>query len=73
MGNVRSKAIKRISKNIVINFYDQLSTDFENNKHVVDQVTDVKSKTYRNHIAGYITTLMRQIKENKIQTLEELR
>ncbi|MHA2091978.1 MAG: 30S ribosomal protein S17e [Candidatus Kariarchaeaceae archaeon] len=72
MGNVRSRAIKRISKNIVVNFYDQCSTDFENNKMVVQDVTNVQSKSYRNRIAGYVTTLMKQIKENKIQTLEEL-
>ncbi|MDH5401419.1 MAG: 30S ribosomal protein S17e [Candidatus Heimdallarchaeota archaeon] len=72
MGNVRSRAIKRVAKNIVINFYDQLNIDFENNKHIVENVTNVQSKSYRNRIAGYVTTLMRQIKENKIQTLEEL-
>jgi ribosomal protein S17E len=39
---------------------------------VVQDVTNVQSKSYRNRIAGYVTTLMKQIKENKIQTLEEL-
>jgi small subunit ribosomal protein S17e len=73
MGNVRSRSIKRLSKDIVLNFYDQLSAeDFQQNKHVVGQVTNVQSKSYRNKIAGYVTTLMRQIKEDKIQTLEEL-
>ncbi|MCH8908154.1 MAG: 30S ribosomal protein S17e [Candidatus Heimdallarchaeota archaeon] len=72
MGNVRSRAIKRISKNIVINFYDQASIDFENNKRLVQEITNVQSKSYRNKIAGYVTTLMKQIKDNKIQTLEEL-
>ena len=72
IGNVRSKAIKRISKNIVLKFYDQLSVDFEQNKHIVGAVTNVKSKGFRNRIAGYVTTIMRQIKDNKIQTLEEL-
>lgn len=56
----------------MINFYDQLNVEFENNKYVVENVTNVQSKAYRNKIAGYVTTLMRQIKENKIQTLEEL-
>ena len=72
IGNVRNKQIKRVSKNLVINFYDQLSLDFENNKHVVQTVTNVKGKVQRNRIAGYVTTLMKQIHENKIQTLEEL-
>jgi len=72
MGNVRSRAIKRIAKSIVVDFFDQLTTDFEQNKIRVMQVTNVTSKRTRNRIAGYVTTLMRQIKENKIQTLEEL-
>ncbi|MCE7733364.1 MAG: 30S ribosomal protein S17e [Candidatus Heimdallarchaeota archaeon] len=72
IGNVRSRAIKRISKNIVISFYDQCSIDFESNKHLVASVTNVQSKSYRNKVAGYVTTLMKQIKDNKIQTLEEL-
>lgn len=72
MGNVRSKAIKRISKDIVISFYNILSDDFENNKRVVAEVTNVQSKLLRNKIAGYVTTLMAQIRDNKIQTLEEL-
>ncbi|MCY3411122.1 MAG: 30S ribosomal protein S17e [Candidatus Heimdallarchaeota archaeon] len=72
MGNVRSKAIKRISKDIVISFYDQLTDDFENNKEVVGRVTNVQSKSTRNRIAGYVTTLMAQIRDSKIQTLEEL-
>ncbi|MHA2502292.1 MAG: 30S ribosomal protein S17e [Candidatus Kariarchaeaceae archaeon] len=72
MGNVRSRAIKRISKTIVVNFYDQLTLDFEQNKIRVMQITNVQSKHMRNRIAGYITTLMKQIKEGKIQTLESL-
>lgn len=69
---MRSKAIKRISKDIVISFYNILSDDFENNKRVVAEVTNVQSKLLRNKIAGYVTTLMAQIRDNKIQTLEEL-
>jgi ribosomal protein S17E len=56
----------------VISFYDQCSVDFETNKQLVASVTNVQSKSYRNKVAGYVTTLMNQIKENKIQTLEEL-
>ena len=72
IGNVRSRAIKRIAKSIVVNFYDQLTLDFEENKVRVMQITNASSKKMRNRIAGYVTTLMRQIKEGKIQTLESL-
>ena len=72
IGNIRSRGIKRISKDIVINFYNILGTDFQENKRIVGEVTNVSSKTQRNRIAGYVTTLMAQIRDSKIQTLEEL-
>ncbi len=61
-----------MAKTLVVNFYDQLNLDFENNKGVVQRVTNVSGKHQRNKIAGYVTKLMRQIKEGKIQTLESL-
>ncbi len=72
MGNIRSKQIKRISKQIVVKFQDQLSLDFENNKMVVQQVTNVQSKKMRNFIAGYVTKIMKKMAEGKVQTVEEL-
>ena len=45
---------------------------FENNKKVVAEVTNASSKAIRNKIAGYVTTIMAQIRDSKIQTLEEL-
>lgn len=56
----------------MINFYDKFDLDFQHNKAVVQEVTDVQGKRQRNQIAGYVTRLMRQIKEGKIQTLESL-
>ncbi len=72
MGNIRSKQIKRIAKQIVVNFQDQLSLDFEQNKMVVQTVTNVQSKKMRNFIAGYVTRIMKKIAESKVQTIEEL-
>ncbi len=72
MGNIRSKQIKRIAKQIVVNFQDQLSLDFEQNKMVVQNVTNVQSKKMRNFIAGYVTRIMKKIAESKVQTIEEL-
>jgi len=73
MGSIRSSQIKRISKEIVIGFQDQLSVDdFEQNKRVVQNVTDVSSRHMRNRIAGYITHLMRLLADSKVQTLESL-
>lgn len=72
MGNIRNKQTKRIAKNIVIGFYDQITTDFQDNKRIVEEITNVSSKKMRNKIAGYVTTLYRQVQDGKIQTIEAL-
>lgn len=72
MGNIRTSQIKRISKQIVRDFHDQLNNDFQNNKHIVEEVCSTMSKKMRNQIAGYVTNIMRQFKDQKIQVLEEL-
>jgi small subunit ribosomal protein S17e len=72
MGNIRTSQVKRLSKQIVRDFHDQLNTEFENNKHVVEEVCTAMSKKMRNQIAGYVTRIMRQFKDQKIQVLEEL-
>ena len=72
MGNIRTSQIKRLAKQIVRDFHDQLNTEFENNKHVVEEVCSTMSKKMRNQISGYVTRIMRQFKDQKIQVLEEL-
>lgn len=72
MGNIRTSLVKRLSKQIVRDFHDQLNTDFQNNKMVVEEVCSPMTKKVRNQIAGYVTNIMRQFKDQKIQVLEEL-
>lgn len=38
---------------------DEFTVDFETNKRLVEQYTDVESKKVRNRIAGYIVRLVR--------------
>tara|TARA_B100001778_G_C18577864_1_gene625926 strand:+ start:1480 stop:1629 length:150 start_codon:yes stop_codon:yes gene_type:complete len=35
---------------------DKFTDDFDHNKVMVEQLTDVSSKRLRNRIAGYVTT-----------------
>lgn len=55
MGNVRPAYVKRIARELVERFPNRFSADFEHNKKVVNELTDVKSKRVRNAIAGYVT------------------
>ncbi|RLG49059.1 MAG: 30S ribosomal protein S17e [Thermoproteota archaeon] len=57
MGTVREKAIKRTAYMLVKQYPELWSTDFEHNKRVLSQIAEIRSKVYRNRIAGYITRL----------------
>ena len=72
MGNIRSQKIKRTSKELVAKYHQHLSTDFEHNKILVNKLTNVMSKRMRNRIAGYVTRIMVQIKDGKVQVIEKL-
>jgi small subunit ribosomal protein S17e len=55
MGRIRPTYIKRVSIELVNKYPEAFSRDFENNKLMVNTLTDVSSNTMRNRIAGYIT------------------
>ena len=62
MGRIKTAMIKRIGMKIVNKHSDKLKDNFEENKKLVEELTDVESKKLRNIIAGYVT---RQVKTNK--------
>ena len=55
MGNIRPSFIKSRAVKLVETYPDQFNDDFENNKKLVAQFSDVDNKRMRNWIAGYIT------------------
>lgn len=55
MGNIRPTYIKRIAIELMEKFPDSFTTDFNENKKMVGQLTDISSNTMRNRVAGYIT------------------
>ncbi len=55
MGNIRPTYIKRVAIELVQKYPEELSSnDYEHNKKMVEELTDVESKMMRNKIAGYI-------------------
>lgn len=66
MGKVRTDLIKNISKELINNYPNVFTTDFEENKRLLDKYLDVDSKHLRNRISGYIVNLL------KIRSREEL-
>ena len=61
MGRIRPTYIKRVSIELVNKYPEVFSEDFENNKAMVNSLTDVSSVTMRNRIAGYITRYRTQV------------
>ncbi|MHA1725731.1 MAG: 30S ribosomal protein S17e [Promethearchaeota archaeon] len=59
MGKVRTLLIKRISKELVNNYPDVFTTDFERNKRLLDKYLEIDSKHLRNRISGYIVNLLK--------------
>ena len=60
MGRVRPTYIKRVAIELVRNYSDRFTEDFDHNKAVVAELTDVDSLTMRNRITGYVTRFSKQ-------------
>ena len=60
MGNIRPTFIKRKAREMLDRFPDRFTADFQHNKAMVANLSDVQHKTLRNRIAGYITRLWRK-------------
>jgi|LGVE01.1.fsa_nt_gb small subunit ribosomal protein S17e len=52
---IRPSYIKTLALQLINEKGDQFTGDFEDNKPLVTQFTNVRSKVIRNRIAGYIT------------------
>lgn len=55
MGNIRQTYIKRVAIELVKNYPDEFTSDYNHNKQRVAELTDVSTKTMKNRIAGYVT------------------
>ncbi len=69
MGKVRTEHVKRIARELVQRFPDKFTTNFENNKKLVEEFTNLSSTKLRNRIAGYVTRLVTIMRSS--ETAEE--
>ena len=58
MGKVRIDRVKKASRKLIQRFPDRFTTEFEENKIALKDITKINSKKMRNLIAGYITSLI---------------
>ncbi|MEJ5293495.1 MAG: 30S ribosomal protein S17e [Candidatus Methanosuratincola sp.] len=68
MGKVRIGKVKSISNELVLKYGNVFTIDFEENKKLVQQYTDITSKRLKNRVAGYITRL--KVNEKKREEVE---
>ena len=59
MGKVRGILIKKVSKELINKYPNVFTTDFEENKKLLDKYLEIDSKHLRNRISGYIAKLLR--------------
>lgn len=59
LGSVRPRYIKNAARTLLQLYPDTFTEDFESNKRLVEQLTDVKTKKVRNRIAGYLVRLVK--------------
>lgn len=67
MGRVRTKTVKRAAKVLIEKYYPKLTSDFQTNKRLCDEIADIQTKRLRNKIAGYTTHLMKRIQKGPVR------
>jgi len=65
MGKVRPTIVKRTARKLLSKYPEIFTDNFEENKKIIDQLVEYKSKRIRNRIAGYITHLVKIIKKKE--------
>jgi small subunit ribosomal protein S17e len=55
LGKVKTEQIKRIGKELMERLPEKFTSNFDENKHLVDALTQGTTTRVRNQIAGYIT------------------
>ncbi|WP_338600056.1 30S ribosomal protein S17e [Sulfolobus tengchongensis] len=71
MGNIYTKDIKRIVREIYEKYKDEIKDDYSANKQIIVKYVDVKSKKVRNRLAGYLTRYYKVMKEKESSQVEE--
>ncbi|MBW2990946.1 30S ribosomal protein S17e [Candidatus Woesearchaeota archaeon] len=59
MGRIKTRLVKAITHQLLEEHRDSFSTDYEENKLKVAELTGVKSKKLRNIMAGYATRIIK--------------
>ncbi|URE41993.1 40S ribosomal protein [Musa troglodytarum] len=67
MGRVRTKTVKKSSRQVIERYYSQMTLDFHTNKKMLEEVAIIPTKRLRNKIAGFSAHLMRRIQRGPVR------
>ncbi|KAK5802491.1 hypothetical protein PVK06_030086 [Gossypium arboreum] len=67
MGRVRTKTVKKSSRQVIERYYSRMTLDFHTNKKIIEEVAIIPSKRLRNKIAGFSTHLMKRIQRGPVR------
>jgi len=71
LGRIYDARIKKIGDELVEKYQDSFGIDFHENKKIVSERTNTKSKFIKNKIAGYVTSKMRKMKGASVEPEQE--
>lgn len=71
MGKVKTEQIKRLANELITRFPKEFSNNFDENKRVVEALTQGTTIKVRNQIAGYITSAISQKADTTNKNAEE--
>jgi len=71
LGKVRPEKVKKIARELVKRYPAKFTTNFEENKKLVDSLVKTSSTKLRNRIAGYITRLSAVAQAAQTEEIEE--
>ncbi|MEM3064628.1 MAG: hypothetical protein QW177_04565 [Candidatus Nitrosotenuis sp.] len=57
--------IRRLSMQVLERYGDRFTTNYAENKKILDQVAVIRSKGLKNEMAGFITKLIKREQESK--------
>ena len=60
MGRIKTKLIKRKTRELLSSYGEKFTADFTENKKIIAQLAEIPSKKLRNIVAGYATRLKKK-------------
>jgi len=66
MGRIKTKLTKALTNEVFGKYKEEFTTDFDENKKIIDSVQRGASKKLRNVVAGYTTRLKKQEIKNQL-------